>query len=87
MDKYPLMRKLQAVPIKVNGNTVGILYGVIKLYVLENKYNNMAKELDVQLFVHDKETGNLVIDTLHDKLGNISFLETENIVKAIPMSK
>lgn len=72
-DNYEIIRS--AVPIKVNGNTVGILYGVIKLYVLENKYNNMAKELDVQLFVYDKETGNLVIDTIHDKLGNISFLE------------
>ena len=72
-DNYEIIRS--AVPIKVNGNTVGILYGVIKLYVLENKYNNMAKELDAQLFVHDKETGNLVIDTIHDKLGNISFLE------------
>ena len=72
-DNYEIIRS--AVPIKVNGNTVGILYGVIKLYVLENKYSNMAKELDAQLFVHDKETGNLVIDTIHDKLGNISFLE------------
>ena len=72
-DNYEIIRS--AVPIKVNGNTVGILYGVIKLDVLENKYNNMAKELDAQLFVHDKETGNLIIDTAHDKLGNISFLE------------
>ena len=72
-DNYEIIRS--AVPIKVNGNTVGILYGVIKLSVLANKYNNMAKELDAQLFVHDKETGNLVIDTIHDKLGNISFLE------------
>ena len=72
-DNYEIIRS--AVPIKVNGNTVGILYGVIKLDVLENKYNNMAKELDAQLFVYDKETGNLVIDTINDKLGNISFLE------------
>ncbi len=72
-DNYEIIRS--AVPIKVNGNTIGILYGVIKLDVLGNKYNNMAKELDAQLFVYDKETGNLVIDTINDKLGNISFLE------------
>ena len=72
-DNYEIIRS--AVPVKVNENTVGILYGVIKLDVLENKYNKMAKELDAQLFVHDKETGNLVIDTINDKLGNISFLE------------
>ncbi len=64
-----------AVPIKVNGNIVGILYGVINLDTIGEKYNNMAKELDAQLFVYDKESGNLVIDTIHDKLGNISFLK------------
>lgn len=72
-DNHEIIRS--AVPIKVDGNTVGILYGVIKLDVIGEKYNNMAKELDAQLFVYDKESGNLVIDTIHDKLGNISFLK------------
>ena len=72
-DNYEIIRS--AVHIKVNGNTVGILYGVIKLDVIGKKYGSMAKELDAQLFVYDKETGNLVIDTIDDKLGNISFLE------------
>ena len=72
-DNYEIIRS--AVPVKANGNTVGILYGVIKLDVIGKKYNNMAKELDAQLFVYDKETGNLVIDTINDKLGNISFLK------------
>ena len=72
-DNYEIIRS--AVPIKVNVNTVGILYGVIKLDVIGKKYGSMAKELDAQLFVYDKETGNLVIDTIDDKLGNISFLE------------
>ncbi len=72
-DNHEIIRS--AVPIKVNGNTVGILYGVINLDVIGEKYNNMAKELDAQLFVYDKESGNLVIDTIHDKLGNISFLK------------
>jgi len=72
-DNYEIIRS--AVPIKVNGNTVGILYGVIKLDVLGKKYDTMAKELDAQLFVYDKKTGDLVIDTISDKLGNISFLE------------
>jgi len=72
-DNYEIIRS--AVPVKVNGNTVGILYGVIKLDVIGKRYGSMAKELDAQLFVYDKETGNLVIDTINDKLGNISFLE------------
>lgn len=72
-DDHEIIRS--AVPIRVNGTTVGILYGVIDLDVIGEKYSNMAKELDAQLFVHDKESGNLVIDTIHDKLGNISFLK------------
>lgn len=72
-DNFEIIRS--AVPIKVNGNTVGILYGVIKLDVIGKKYGSMANELDAQLFVYDKEAGNLVIDTISDKLGNISFLE------------
>lgn len=64
-----------AVPIVVEGQTVGMLYGVIKLDEINERYNEMAKELDAQLFVYDKERGDLVIDTVHDELGNISFLK------------
>ena len=72
-DNYEIIRS--AVPIKVGNNTVGVLYGVIKLDVIGKKYGSMAKELDAQLFVYDRETGDLVIDTIDDKLGNISFLK------------
>ena len=55
-----------AVPIKSDDEIVGILYGVIRLDVIGNKYTNMAKELDAQLFVYDMETGKFDIDTLND---------------------
>lgn len=61
-----------AVPIKSNGTTVGILYGVIPLKVIGEKYNNMAKELDAQLFVYDKEEGKFVIDTIGENPGELS---------------
>ncbi len=54
-----------SVPIKVNGETVGIMYGIIKIATINEKYNNMAKELDAQLFVYDKETGKFIIDTIN----------------------
>lgn len=72
-DNYEIIRS--AVPIKVDGEIVGILYGVIKLDVISKKYSQLAKDLDAQLFVYEKESGNLVIDTIHDKLDNISFLK------------
>ncbi|MBR2916905.1 MAG: GGDEF domain-containing protein, partial [Clostridia bacterium] len=64
-----------AVPIKVEGNTVGILYGVIPLETIGEKYTNMAKELNAQLFVYDKESGKFVIDTFHKTPGDLSQLK------------
>ncbi len=78
-DDYEIVKS--AVPIKSGDDIVGILYGVIKLDALEDKYNNMAKELDAQLFVHDTKTGNLVIDTIQEKLGNISIFKDREYAK------
>lgn len=64
-----------AVPIMVGDETVGILYGVIRLDKIGNKYKKMAEELNAQLFVYDKASGDLLIDNVHNNLGNISFLE------------
>ena len=61
-----------AVPIQVNSVTVGVLYGVIPLDVIGEKYNNMAKELNAQLFVYDKETGKFVIDTISEEPGELA---------------
>lgn len=60
------------VPIKVNGETVGIIYGIIKIETINEKYNNMARELDAQLFVYDKDTGKFIIDTIDKNPGELS---------------
>lgn len=72
-DGYELIRS--AVPIVANGKTVGILYGVIKPEALGEKYAAMVQDLNAQLFVYEKSSGDLVIDTVHTTLGNISFLK------------
>lgn len=61
-----------AVPINVNGETVGMIYGIIKIETINEKYSNMAKELDAQLFVYDKITGKFVIDTIDKNPGELS---------------
>ena len=68
-------RVRSAVPIVANGETVGMLYGIIKLDSIENRYLNIAAELDAQLFLYDGVTGDLILDSIHDELGNISFLK------------
>ncbi|MBR5308802.1 MAG: GGDEF domain-containing protein [Clostridia bacterium] len=71
-DDYDIIRS--AVQIKSDDEVAGILYGVIKLDRIGEKYAKMAQELDAQLFVFDRDRGDLVIDTVHNELGNISFL-------------
>ena len=70
-----------AVPIRVKDETVGILYGVIHLDTIGEKYGNMAKELDAQLFVYDKETGKFVIDTINKNPGELSQLKNREYNK------
>ena len=65
-----------SVPIQVNGETVGIMYGIIKIETINEKYNNMAKELDAQLFVYDKETGKFIVDTINEKPNELSTLKS-----------
>ncbi len=65
-----------AVPIISGGESIGILYGVIKLDVINEKYGRMAKELDAQLFVYDKETGKFLIDTIDKNPGALSNFAT-----------
>jgi len=64
-----------AVPIRVNGKIVGMIYGIINIETINEKYNNMAKELDAQLFVYDKETGKFIIDTIEKNPGELSQLK------------
>ena len=64
-----------SVPIMVDGEVVGIIYGIIKIETINEKYNNMAKELDAQLFVYDKETGKYIIDTINEIPGELSDLK------------
>ena len=61
-----------AVPIQVNGETVGMIYGIINIETINEKYNAKAKELDAQLFVYDKTTGKFIIDTIDKNPGELS---------------
>ncbi len=64
-----------AVPIKVKDKIVGILYGVIHPATISTKYDQIAKDLDAQLFVYEKDTGKFIINTVNKSLGDISQLK------------
>lgn len=64
-----------AVPVVVDSRTVAILYGVIELDAIEERYVAEAAEKEAQLFVLERGNGNFIIDTRHKQLGNVSSLE------------
>ena len=63
-----------SVPVYSGGNIVAVLYGIIDLGELKNKYKSAADEKGTQLYVIKASTGNFIIDTWHEELGNISSL-------------
>lgn len=65
-----------AVPIQVDGKTVGMIYGIIRLETINNKYRAMAQELDAQLFVYDKATGKFIVDTIKSPPDELAQLKT-----------
>ena len=65
-----------SVPFEVDGEPVGIMYGIIKIETINKKYSDMAKELDAQLFVYDKETGKFIVDTIDKVPGELADFKT-----------
>lgn len=58
-------------PIKDGNNTRGILYGYIDLKDLSKKFSILAFDSECQLYLVDGNTGDFLMDTWHDTLGNI----------------
>ena len=73
---------LSAVPIISNESNVAILYGIIGLDVLEERYKTETVEQDAQLYVLERGNGNFIIDTRHNKIENISTLASRQFRKS-----
>lgn len=64
-----------AVPVKADdGTVVAIIYGVINLDKLEERYADEAAVINARLCVIEGGSGNYIIDTRYDKLGNVTAL-------------
>lgn len=62
----------RAVPVKDNnGNTIAILYGIISLETLNERYRDEVDSMNADLFVLEIGNGNLIVDTRHDILENV----------------
>ncbi|NLT09646.1 MAG: hypothetical protein GXY08_09105, partial [Ruminococcus sp.] len=60
-----------AVPVVQNGRTIYILYGVIRLSDLAEKYKTDIYDGQAHVFIVAGDTGNFLLDTWHKTLGNI----------------
>ena len=76
-----------AVPIISQGDVVGILYGVIELDTLEERYKEFAEGLGAKLYIIERGNGNMIIDTRNDHLGNISSFKERKAKKGFSYKK
>ena len=69
------------VPVVRDGETVAILYGVVLLQELSRNYQIDLYNCNAFLLLVDGNNGDILLDTWHDSLGNISELRGRKMLK------
>lgn len=69
------------VPVVRDGETVAILYGVVPLQELSKNYEIDLYNGNAFLLVVDGNNGDILLDTWHDSLGNLSELRGRKMLK------
>ena len=69
------------VPVKRDGETIAILYGVVLLQELSRNYQIDLYNGNAFLLLVDGNSGDILLDTWHDSLGNISELRGRKMLK------
>ncbi|MGN0140950.1 MAG: diguanylate cyclase domain-containing protein [Roseburia sp.] len=62
------------VPVIKDGETIAMLYGVVDLSTLPDQLKNTGYDGQEAIYVIDGNTGNFIMDTWHNSLGNIEEL-------------
>ncbi|MDD2971187.1 MAG: diguanylate cyclase [Lachnospiraceae bacterium] len=68
----PVIRN--AVPVIHNGETIAMLYGIVSLRDMAERYVSTAFDGDAYVYLIDGNTGDFLLDTWHKSLGNIKDL-------------
>ena len=64
-----------AVHITHEGKVIGILYGIIELDKLQDRYSEMVQELNAQLYIYENGNGTFIVDSFRNQsLDNINDL-------------
>ena len=72
------------VPVKRDGETIAILYGVVLLQELSRNYQIDLYNGNAVLLLVDGNNGDILLDTWHDSLGNLSDLSGRKMSWATP---
>ena len=59
------------VPVVKDGETVAMLYGIVDLDTLPEKFENTAYGGEASIYLIDASTGDFIMDTWHHSLGNL----------------
>lgn len=66
----------QAVPVKKDGTVIAVLYGIIRLERLSERFAVNCFNGSAFVYLTEGDTGNFILDTWHDTLTNIEEFET-----------
>ena len=69
------------VPVKRDGETIAILYGMVQLQELSRSYKTDLYGGNAFVLIVDGNTGDILMDTWHDTLGNLSDLSGRKMLK------
>ena len=69
------------VPVKRDGETIAILYGMVSLQELSRSYKTDLYGGNAFVLIVDGNTGDILVDTWHDTLGNLSDLSGRKMLK------
>ena len=69
------------VPVKRDGETIAILYGMVLLQELSRSYKTDLYGGNAFVLIVDGNTGDILMDTWHDTLGNLSDLSGRKMLK------
>lgn len=76
-----------AVPVVKDGETIGILYGIVPLSDFSKVYKTEIYDGKAFVFVEDGDSGDFLLDTWHDTLGNMTKLGQRKTLEGFEFSK
>lgn len=84
-DGSPVLRHY--VPIVKDGETRAMLYGVIELSRLPELYSDFSRSDESILYMFERGSGDYLLDTLHESLGNIRLLGERQIKRGYDLER